>query len=273
MALNLLSLCSGIGGAELGLQLAGLHHLINVGQFVEKDEFCQRVLAKNFPGRPIHDDIHSINLEPGEFGLLSAGFPCQPHSQAGSQKASKDKRDLWPEVYRIICDGEPQGVLLENVPGLRTSEKGAFFKKVVGNLADAGYAVEWGHTTAASVGAVHRRRRVWILAYPSSSRRFTPWSAIATKEGAIRTPDSASAAQLATRTQTKSAVCDSNDGLPTRLAGSLMTFDNLNEWLPFATDGEDKPLRKAQLTALGNAICPHQIAPVWLRLAERLYLL
>jgi hypothetical protein len=50
----------------------------------------------------------------------------------------------------------------------------------------------------------------------------------------------------------------------------LIGFDNLDEWLDKATDTDDNPLRKAQLTALGNAICPAQIAPVWQRLAKLL---
>ncbi len=319
MTLNLLSLCSGIGGAELGLELAGLGHLINTAQFVEKDKFCQDVLRKNFQGLPIHDDIRSFRPLPCKFDIVCAGFPCQPHSQAGKQKASKDKRDLWSEVYRIICEVQPQGILLENVPGLRTSEGGAFFKRVVGQLADSGYIVEWGHTTVASVGGVHRRKRIWILAYsssirrndwkhywerrylqaepfrdntenksqwerwqfgvssdgkispnPSSQRRLTSRGAIATKEGTIRASNSEGSALQATGTQAQSPIRRSANGIPTGMGDWLIGFDNLDEWLDKATDTDDNPLRKAQLTALGNAICPAQIAPVWQRLAKLL---
>lgn len=168
---RLLSLCAGTGGIELGLTLANLSDSIVPVQFVELNPFCQRVLHKNFPGVPVHDDLFTFHTKPGQFEFLSAGFPCQPHSLAGKRKASADRRDLFPEVLRIIQEAQPKGILLENVPGLRHSENGEFFKRVVGQIAECGYVVEWGHTTVAGVGGVHRRKRIWILAYPTSERR------------------------------------------------------------------------------------------------------
>ena len=158
-----LSLFSGIGGIDLAAEWAGFESAI----MVERDPYCQQVLKKNFPTTQIFDDVTTFNgLElRGTIDLISAGFPCQPHSLAGKRKASADERDLWGEVVRIVGEVQPRWFLGENVPGLLSSESGRFFGRVVNDLVQMGYRVGWACYGAKDVGAVHRRNRVFIIAY------------------------------------------------------------------------------------------------------------
>lgn len=156
-----LSLFSGIGGIDIAAHEAGFETVA----FVERDKFCQKVLAKNFPGIPIYDDVTTYKHKGESPDLISAGFPCQPHSLAGKRQASGDDRDLWSEVVRILGEAKPRWFLGENVPGLLSSESGTFFGRVLDDLAQMGYRVGWGVWGACDVGAVHRRNRVFIVAY------------------------------------------------------------------------------------------------------------
>ena len=168
-----LSLFTGIGGIDLAAEWAGFESVC----MVERDKYCQKVLAKNFEGVKIHDDVTTFDgLEyRGTIDLVSAGFPCQPHSVAGLRKASGDERDLWGEVVRILRETEPIWFLGENVPGLFTSERGQFFGRIINDLESLGYSVGWGCYGAKDVGAVHKRDRVFIVAYANSKRCQEQW--------------------------------------------------------------------------------------------------
>lgn len=158
-----ISLFSGIGGIDLAAHWAGFTTV----QLVENNSFCTQVLEKNFPNVPIHEDIRNFDGKQyaGNIELISAGFPCQPHSVAGKRKASSDERNLWGEVVRIISEVRPRWFLGENVQGLLTSEKGEFFSRIINDLEQMGYSVGWCVYGAKDVGAVHRRNRIFIVAY------------------------------------------------------------------------------------------------------------
>ena len=165
-----LSLCSGIGGVDLAAEAVGFESVA----FVEREPFCQQVLAKNFPGVKIHGDIKEFDgKEYAGTTLVSAGWPCQPHSVAGKREASGDERDLWSEVVRVLGEVRPRWFLGENVPGLLSSESGTFFGRCLNDLARLGYRVGWGVWGANDVGAVHRRRRIFIVAYAEHDGPFT----------------------------------------------------------------------------------------------------
>lgn len=165
MTLNVMSLFSGIGGLELGLERAGMRV---VGQ-VEIDPYCRRVLAKHWPEVPRWPDVHSCvrwwRREPRPtVDLVCGGFPCQPVSVAGSQLGEDDERWLWPAMAAVVRAVRPRYVLAENVPGLLAANDGAAFDAVVGDLAACGYSVEWDCVPASAVGAPHLRDRVFIVA-------------------------------------------------------------------------------------------------------------
>jgi len=156
-------LFSGIGGFALAARWMGWR----TAWFSEIDPFASRVLAHHWPDVPNYGDITRIDwatVEPVD--ILTAGFPCQPHSVAGLKQASRDTRDLSGEVVRAIGSLRPRWALLENVPGLLGSEKGQFFRRFLGQVAEIGYDAEWGVLAASDVGAPHTRERLWIVAYP-----------------------------------------------------------------------------------------------------------
>lgn len=162
------SLFSGIGGLELGLEEAGM----SVAWQVERDAYCQGVLAKNWPTVPRHGDITTFDPTTWpQVDLVCGGFPCQPHSVAGLRKGDEDERDLWGEMVRVLRQARPRWLVAENVPGLLSTAvsgvRGAFFGRVLRDLADLGFAARWDVLSAAGVGAPHLRKRVFLVAYSS----------------------------------------------------------------------------------------------------------
>ena len=173
--LNTLDLFSGYGGFQLGLRLAGIP--IRTVCYVEWDKYCQQVIRQRqidgfLDDAPIWDDIKSFDGRPwrGRVDILSAGFPCQPHSNAGLRKGAGDDRNLWPDTLRIIREVGPRIVILENVPGILvgSDRRPPYGGIVVGELADAGYDAEWRVVSASAAGGPHLRKRWWLLAYPSA---------------------------------------------------------------------------------------------------------
>lgn len=160
--MNVLALCAGIGGLELGLHLAepGASPVV----FVEQDAFCRSVLAARWPGVPIWDDVTTFDGKPwaGGIDIITGGFPCQPWSVAGKRLGLLDPRWIWPSIARIIREVGPRFVFLENTPGLVT---GGGLPLVLGSLAEDGFAVVWGSYECKGLGAAHLRKRVAILAY------------------------------------------------------------------------------------------------------------
>jgi DNA (cytosine-5)-methyltransferase 1 len=154
------SLFSGIGGLDLGLERAGWRC---VGQ-VEIDPFCQRVLARHWPDVPRWGDIREVSPDDlPRADLIAGGFPCQPVAQNGHRLGQADPRWLWPEMARIVRHLRPRYVLVENVADLTVRGMG----DVLRDLAALGYDAEWECLPAAAVGAPHRRERIFVVAYPN----------------------------------------------------------------------------------------------------------
>lgn len=165
--MNVLSLFSGIGGLELGLERAGM---TVVGQ-VEIDDYCRRVLAKHWPEVPRHDDVRTTvewwQSEPRpRVDVVCGGFPCQPVSVAGRRRYQDDERWLWPAMAAVIRELRPSYAVMENVPGLLVRGMG----DVLGELAAIGYDAEWDCIPAAAVGAPHLRDRWFGVAYPDGQQ-------------------------------------------------------------------------------------------------------
>ena len=171
-----LDLFAGIGGFSLAAHWMGWQ----TAAFVEWDPFCQKVLAKNFPGVPIFGNIKDFHYEQEKerirpIDLVCGGFPCQPFSHAGKRNGTADDRYLWPEMLRVIGEVKPAWVVGENVAGLLSMDGGAVFESVCASLEAKGYAVEAFVLPAISRGAPHRRDRVWIVAHArSGDARRTP---------------------------------------------------------------------------------------------------
>lgn len=165
--MNYLSAFSGIGGLDLGLVRAGM---TCVGQ-IERDPFCQRVLAKHWPEVPKHDDINTAaawwrGATRPVVRLVAGGPPCQPVSVAGRKLAQADERWLWDPMRDLIDEARPDWVLIENVPGLRTRGLAGILR----DLRDRGFRTRAGVVRACEMGASHARARVFTLAHTDSAR-------------------------------------------------------------------------------------------------------
>ena len=167
MKLKLLDLFSGIGGFSLGLESTGFFETIG---FVEKDKFCQKVLKKHWNNINIEEDIRNVKGERYAADIITGGFPCQDLSVAGKRAGLAGERSgLFWEIARIVEETQSEYAILENVPGLLSSNNGADFAVVLGTMADLGYSVAWRVLDAQYFGVPQRRKRVFIACRRASS--------------------------------------------------------------------------------------------------------
>jgi DNA (cytosine-5)-methyltransferase 1 len=159
-------LCSGIGGFALGFEWAELSKPV---LFCDIEPWSRQILAKHWPDVPIAEDVKELANDPTRIihaigdrpSILTAGYPCQPFSQAGQRRGSEDDRHIWPEIFSIVQQVRPNWLVCENVSGHITMG----LDEVLSDLADkANYAVQTFHLGAVSVDAPHRRMRLWIVA-------------------------------------------------------------------------------------------------------------
>ena len=159
-----LDLFSGIGGFSLGLEATGYFDTV---AFCDYDSYCQKVLRKHWPWVTIYDDVKELNSERlqanghNKIDIITGGYPCQPFSIAGRQKGEQDPRHVWPEMFRLVKELRPTWVIGENVSGhIKLG-----LDTVLENLESEGYSARAFSISASSIGAVHQRERVWILAH------------------------------------------------------------------------------------------------------------
>ncbi len=161
------SLCSGIGGIDLGAVSAGFRIVWQC----EKDVFCQKILKKNFPGTRLYNDIEEmINEKKIERpDVFAAGLPCQPYSTAGQRRGAEDNRHVWPAAFRLIERLRPRWLIIENVIGFVNLALGS----VLSDLESIGYNFPTDRAgeyivpviPIAAVGAPQIRRRVFVIAF------------------------------------------------------------------------------------------------------------
>ena len=166
--MKFVSLFAGVGGFDLGLTSSG-HQC--VGQ-VEIDKHARSVLELQFPDVPKHNDVTTaidwadeIGLT-GNIDLVCGGFPCQDLSVAGKRAGLSGARSgLFYDALRFATHTKAETILLENVPGLLTSNQGRDFGAVITSLAESGYSnIEWRVLDSQFFGVPQRRRRVFIVA-------------------------------------------------------------------------------------------------------------
>ena len=160
MMLRHVDLCSGIGGFSLGFEWAELSTPI---LFCDTEEWCRKILAKNFPNVPIATDVKELAHDPErnvpDCDILTAGYPCQPFSVAGKQKGTKDDRHIWPYILRIVAHKRPTWCVFENVHG----HIALGLDQVLADLEAEGYSTRTFIVPACGVNAPHRRDRLWIV--------------------------------------------------------------------------------------------------------------
>lgn len=202
------SLFSGIGGFELGLERTG--GFITKWQ-VEIDPYCTRILQQHWPNAQRFDDIRLFK-PPCAVDVLCGGFPCQDISAQG-KKAGIEKgaqSSLWFEYVRIIRIIRPKYIIIENVHRLLSDG----ISTVLGTLSECGYDAEWETFRACQFGLPHTRKRVFIVAYPSSQRfeRGQPGGA----PKVFLTPVCDLSKRRAEDVLPTPVFCRSSDGIPNR---------------------------------------------------------
>jgi DNA (cytosine-5)-methyltransferase 1 len=154
-------LFAGVGGLELGLQKAG--HETSL--LCEIEPSARAVLAKRFPGVPVHDDVCTLKSLPKGTELLVAGFPCQDLSQAGQTRGIEGSRSgLVGEVFRLVRKQRVPWLVLENVPFMLQLAGGEALEVIVAALEDLGYRWAYRVVDTRAFGLPQRRRRVIMVA-------------------------------------------------------------------------------------------------------------
>lgn len=272
---KVLDLCSGIGGFTLGHLISGGFETVT---FCEINHYCQQVLNLRFPHIPIIPDIYDITVESlarvgvTEVDGIIAGLPCPPFSLAGKRLASQDERNLFGEFKRVLRCVRPHWAIVENVPGLLVAESGQFFRAVLWQFAQMGFDVEWGVFSAASVGAVHKRERVWLIATNSqSSRRHTSWSQRIQERTNLAPVGGGDAGNSHKHRLTNSVEYGAfsqptssrgDDRRTTGLDGCLLTHAGLTPWMGASTIPSFSRLSRREVAAL-TLSCQREYRQLW----------
>lgn len=261
------SLFSGIGGLELGLEMCGLGP---VRWQCDSDPCARAVLEAHWPGVKRYDDVRQIDGKAERADIICGGFPCQPVSVAGKRKVQQDTRWLWPFFAAVIARLRPGVVFIENVPGLRT----AGLRDVLADLADLGFDAEWDCFSAEEVGAPHRRRRLFLLAYADCEL--------------VRNESRRGGREIGTGKAESGCYGETGAVADADGEGQLQQGGPISEvgrWARHGSGAHDAwaiepdvgrvahgvPARVDQLRLLGNAVVPQQAALAWRTLAGRAF--
>jgi DNA (cytosine-5)-methyltransferase 1 len=246
--LKFLDLFAGIGGFRLGMEQAG-HECVG---FCEIDKFARASYKAihNTEGETEFHDITSVTDGEwrkfrGTVDIICGGFPCQPFSLAGKGKAENDDRYLWHEFARLVKEIRPRWVVGENVPGILNRG----LETTVSDLEKEGYEV-WVFSVAASdIGAIHKRQRFFIVACNTHSQSII---------------------------QEDSPTCTFRSERQAWQSSSWKywrEFRELHRKVPEpgicrVDDGVSRELDKNRLIALGNAVQPQQVYPIFKAIME-----
>lgn len=168
-----IGLFSGAGGADLGVERAGFRHLLAV----EMDKSAVATHRAYFNGKVFEgrceDALAALRAKyptwadtgKGDVALLHGGPPCQGFSQAGAGAGEYDPRDGFPHFLAWVRYVKPRAFLIENVKGLTTKKHRPYLDRVLADLRDCGYTVDWRVLNAADFGVAQRRERILIVGF------------------------------------------------------------------------------------------------------------
>jgi len=158
---------AGIGGFRAGLERAGGYECVGHCEIEKHADRVYRSVHNVKESEVFYEDATKIDTDTlPEFNLLCAGFPCQAFSIAGKRRGFSDPRgNLFFEIARVARARQPAYLLLENVPGLLSHDKGRTFAAILHELCNMGYNVEWQVLNSKDFGVPQSRRRVYIVGY------------------------------------------------------------------------------------------------------------
>ena len=162
-----ISLFAGVGGFDLGMELAG-HECVAQ---VEWDKNAAGVLKRRWPDVPLFCDVSRVSGEDlPDCDFLTYGFPCQDLSVAGKREGlSGERSGLFFEATRLIRELRARGsgirfALAENVAGLFSADDGRAFARCIGELLESGASeIGWRMFDSQYFGVPQRRKRVFIV--------------------------------------------------------------------------------------------------------------
>jgi len=167
--MRLASFFAGIGGFDLGFERAGASVVFQC----ELDTHCQMILRKHWPQVPLHDDITTLKPEDiPDADVWSAGWPCQDLSHGNAQRVGIDgeRSGLFFQFMGLARERKPQWIILENVAGLLSSNKGKDLESVIDEIEAIGYLGGWTTANAFDFGLPQSRERVIIVASLGTDR-------------------------------------------------------------------------------------------------------
>ena len=162
--LTFIDLFAGIGGIRKGFEDIHTKCVFSC----EWDKYAQKTYEANFGEIPAGDITAIKEQDIPQHDVVLAGFPCQPFSMIGKREGIDDEKGrgtLFFDVLRIIKYHKPKMLLLENVPGLLTIQKGETFKMIISLLENEGYDITWGVLDSANFGLAQSRKRVLIVGF------------------------------------------------------------------------------------------------------------
>lgn len=172
---------SGIGGFALAAERCG--HVC--AGFSEIDQYAIRVYSSHFPSHKDYGDITTINIPKlPDFDLLLGGFPCQSFSLAGKRGGFEDTRGtLFFSLAAIAKHKKPSYLLLENVKGLLSHNKGNTFATIVSTLDELGYDLQWQVLNSINFGVPQNRERLFIIGHRREIARPKIFPIVHTESG------------------------------------------------------------------------------------------
>jgi DNA (cytosine-5)-methyltransferase 1 len=172
--LKSIEICAGAGGQALGLEDAGFEHIA----LIEIEPLACQTLKINRPKwNVLQGDLRRFKASQynGQVDLLAGGVPCPPFSVAGKQLGHLDDRDLFPEAIRLIKECNPKAVLLENVRGLLDPKFEDYRKKIISEIENLGYKVDWKLLNASDYGVSQLRPRAILVAIKHEYANYFQW--------------------------------------------------------------------------------------------------
>lgn len=158
-----IDLFAGCGGTALGLENAGLEHVL----LNEFDKNAAATLRKNRPNWNVNgEDVHKVDFTPwrDKVDVVEGGFPCQAFSYAGKKMGFEDTRGtLFHEFARAIQEVRPKVAIGENVKGLLTHDGGRTLKIMVATLQGLGYRVAYKVMRSQYLDVAQKRERLLII--------------------------------------------------------------------------------------------------------------
>lgn len=163
------SMFSGVGGFELGIQKS-IPNTECVG-YSEIDKYAISIYKKHFKNHKNYGDATKIiPRELPDFDCLVGGFPCQAFSVAGKRAGFGDTRGtMFFEIARIVREKQPRFLVLENVKGLLSHNKGNSANIIASTLDELGYNIEWQVCNSKNHGVPQNRERIFIIGHLRAS--------------------------------------------------------------------------------------------------------